>query len=134
MNRVVELRRDRLERPAEAGSDDSQHLVAIDEAAHLLERFGFERLVVVADHLDWQAADATLGVDFLDRDVDRGLGALAPFGALAGERYQAPDLDGSAFQFRGLRAWQTGEQRGGDACSHEHNPPFHWHVPPTVMN
>ena len=98
----VELRRDGLELAAEAGAGDRQHLVAIDQAAHRLERLGFQRLRVVADQLDRQAADAALGVDLFDGDLHRGLGGLAPFGALAGERREAADLDAAAGELCGL--------------------------------
>ena len=101
----VELRRDGLELAAEARAGDHQHLVAIDQPAHRLERFGFERLRVVADQLDRHAADAALGVDLLGGDLHRGLRGLAPLGALAGERREAADLDRAAFEL-GLARWR----------------------------
>ena len=52
--------------------------------------------VVVADELDRHAADAALGVDFLDRDLHGDLRGLAPLGAFAGQRGQAADLDVAA--------------------------------------
>ena len=95
---AVELRRDGLELAAEARPRDRQHLVALDQTAERLERLGFERLRVVADQLDRHAADAALGVDLLDRDLHGDFRALAPLGALAGQRDQAADLDAASIE------------------------------------
>src|SRR5215468_1249001 len=89
----IELRGYGLELRAEAWSGDHQDLVALDQAAHRLERLGLGRLRVVAYELDRQTADAALGVDFLNGNLHRELRGLTPLGALTGQGCEAADLD-----------------------------------------
>src|SRR2546430_7949344 len=49
----------------------SQHLVALDQLAHLLHRLGRRVTVVIGDEVDLTAVDAAFGVHFLEVGVDR---------------------------------------------------------------
>src|SRR5262249_44737272 len=130
----IELWCDGLERPAETRANDGKHFVAVNKTIHRIERLGFEGLIVITDHLDWQSADAALGVDLLDGNVDRGLGALAPLGALAGQRHEAPDLDIAAGQGCrvGVMHRHYREHRSGGQYRAQFHETFHCFILPQV--
>jgi hypothetical protein len=53
-----------------SGVEHQQHLVLLDQLAHLLDRLGRAVAVVVGDEVDLAAVDAALGVDLLEVGAD----------------------------------------------------------------